>query len=262
MPVVIDQQLQVRVTNDAETSRIVAHGQMDGTTASRLATILRAMASQTDTLLVLDLRPTSYLDAAGIRLLIDLCDAAPDFNLAFEVQVRAGSQPDKALRESGAHRIFSVAVWDSGLGEAEDGSTDDLRGTLELRIPSDVFQVCRVRRLAEQVLALRGADDTWLCDFVMAIGEAVANAVTHGSRPDGPGYVIFALSHTDDFVVAEVRDFGRGIQGWTGRAQMPPPESIRGRGLGMMRIFTDQLEVETGSTGTLVRLFKRPIWQD
>ncbi|MDQ2733172.1 MAG: ATP-binding protein [Armatimonadota bacterium] len=260
MPVATEQQLHVRVTCDGGCAVVEAHGEVDEQTAPRLRTILRSMAGDPNSLLVLDLRPTSFLGNPGIRALLDAYGSVPAALAAFEVQVRAGSQPEQALHEAGVCRRFSVIVWKGPLeGPVQEGQART-GGSLELRIPADVFQVSRVRRLTEQVLLLAGADDNWICDFVTAVGEAVANAVTHGSPKSDPGYVIFCLRPQHSFVTAEVTDFGPGIWGWTGHPQMPPPSSLRGRGLGMMQVFCDDVEVQTGHGGTLVRLTKASAW--
>lgn len=260
LPVATEQQLQVRVTCDTEYAIVEAHGEVDEQTAPRLRTILRGMAGDPNTLLILDLRPTSYLGNPGIRALLDACGAIPAALAAFEVQVRAGSQPEQALHEAGVCRRFSVIVWNGGPEGPVEAGKSRAGGSLELRIPADVFQVSRVRRLTEQVLLLAGADDNWICDFVTAVGEAVANAVTHGSPEPDPGYVVFCLRPESKFVTAEVKDFGHGIWNWTGRPKMPPPCSLRGRGLGMMQFFCDDVEVQTGHAGTLVRLRKAAEW--
>jgi len=251
-----DQRLHVRVCGDDERAVVEAHGEIDVTTAPRLNTILRAVAHRPDSYVVLDLRFTTSIGNEGILALLAAHRAQPCLPAAFEVQVVAGSQPEAMLRQAAVHRHFSVVVWDRSVAPHSLGIDDCTGGSVELRVPADVFQVSRVRRLTEQVLLLRDVDDPWICDFVTAVGEAVANAVTHGSPCGCMGYVIFSLKPEPDRIVAEVRDFGRGIEGWTGHPEMPPPMSIRGRGMGMMQLLVDDLQVSTGATGTRVRLQK------
>lgn len=250
-------QLQVRVYGDSDRATVEVHGEVDVDTAPRLGTILRALATQLNALIVVDLQPTTYLSLDGLRMIAHVHQSFPANPAIFEVQARAGTQPEQALRESGAHCLFSVVVWNS-LDDYEVMEQPDMyQQILELRIPSDVFQVGRVRRLTEEVLRLAGVDESSVDDFLLAVGEAVANAVTHGSPTGGPGYVVFSLKPGPAVVTAEIQDFGNGINGWNGDAAMPPPDSLRGRGLGMMSVYADTLEVHTGHSGTLVRLHKQ-----
>ena len=251
-----EQRLQVRVNDDGDGPVVEAHGEVDLATAPHLGTILQAVSHRPDAQVVVDLRPTTYLGSAGLTALIAAHRQAATAPSPFEVQVRGGSQPDTILRQAGVHRLFSVVVWHQPSSSPFFGPMGAAHGCLELRIPSCPFQVSRVRHLTEQVLALVNLDDSWIGDFVTAVGEAVANAVTHGSPKGGPGYVVFTLKPSSTLIVAEVQDFGHGIKGWQGAAHMPPPQNLRGRGLGMMQILADSMEVHTGEHGTLVRLSK------
>ena len=255
MPVPGEQRLQVRITSGADGSLVDVHGDVDSASWSRLGRILTALINVPEIPLVLDLRRIGRLCSRGVETLALLVEQCSTPAHEFEVRVRSGSQPESVLRQAGVHRLFSVAVW-----EGLDDPMNSVPGAVELRLPADVCQVSRVRSLTEQVLCLAGLDDGWLSDFVTAVGEAVANAVTHGSPPGSAGYVTYYLVPGDRLVMAEVRDFGNGIRNWDGHPRMPPPESIRGRGLGMMDVFTDRLEVNTGSGGTVVRLCKYCPW--
>jgi serine/threonine-protein kinase RsbW len=256
----MEQRLQVRVDGDEVRSIIEAHGAVDMVTAPRLGTIIRAAAHHPNSLVILDLRKATYLDHSGVAALMSEQASTSSFGAGFEVQVRAGSQPDRVLHRAGAHRWFSVVVWESPPGDSQPqtspASPAAVLDKLELRIPSDVSQAPRVRHLTEQVLLLMGLDDAWISEFMLAIGEAVANAVCHGSPPGSAGYLIFRLVPTVATVIAEIQDFGPGISALACHAEMPPPESIRGRGMAMMQVFADDMDILTGSTGTTVRLHK------
>lgn len=83
-------------------------------------------------------------------------------------------------------------------------------------------------------------------DVLLAVSEAVANAVEHGAagRTDRPVVVVATADETALSVV--VRDHGE----W--REPVPSPE--RGRGLGIMRTLMSEVVVERHDDGTVVRL--------
>lgn len=256
IPLGIEQRLQVRVHGDDECTVIEAHGEVDAIDTPRLGIILRATAQQPGVLVILDLRLTTNLPVESVETLFAAHREAELDPCSVEVQVCEGSQPERALRAAGAHRHYSVVVWSGP--PCDEARREHLLGHdgMELRIPADKDQVYRVRRLSEQVMLLAGVDDLWLADYITAIGEAVANAVTHGSPPGGLAFVIFRLKPGPLVATAEIEDYGPGIANWKGRPTMPPADSLRGRGLSMMEILADRLEVTTGEKGTTVRLHK------
>jgi anti-sigma regulatory factor (Ser/Thr protein kinase) len=82
---------------------------------------------------------------------------------------------------------------------------------------------------------------------LLGVGEALANAVEHGS-PDTEDVVRFEAALLPDELIVSVSDSGRwqpGIQGFfTGR----------GRGHLLMRALSDDVDVDTDQHGTVVTL--------
>jgi anti-sigma regulatory factor (Ser/Thr protein kinase) len=71
------------------------------------------------------------------------------------------------------------------------------------------------------------------------------NAVEHAYGP-GAGLVEVRVAHAGARVEVEVRD--------TGRWRAPHRHGDRGRGLPLMRMLVDDVDVERGDTGTIVRM--------
>jgi len=109
----------------------------------------------------------------------------------------------------------------------------------------------RVMRLSE-VCGLSGPP---LFELGVAVGEALANAVQHGS-PEGPlDEVTVRFFCYDDEVAVEVADHGGGMDA----APICAPEvsAASGRGIHFMRTLSDGLLVSCGAQGTRVLLAKR-----
>ena len=100
-------------------------------------------------------------------------------------------------------------------------------------------------RLAARASAVSVQSD-W-ADLTVAAQEACTNAIQHAYGPGSAEFVLYAR-HVGDEVIIGVHDQG----GW--RTQRG---SNRGRGMPVMRSFTDAVEVQSDSTGTNVELRRR-----
>jgi serine phosphatase RsbU (regulator of sigma subunit)/anti-sigma regulatory factor (Ser/Thr protein kinase) len=118
---------------------------------------------------------------------------------------------------------------------------------LSLRLPAESHTLRLLRRSLRTWLRSAGAGDDETYDLTLAVNEAAANAVEHAYGPVEATYEVDALL-VDGVVEIEVRDFGR----WR-----PPRDSDRGRGLPLMEGLTDQLDVQRGEDGTVVRMRRR-----
>jgi nitrate/nitrite-specific signal transduction histidine kinase len=94
--------------------------------------------------------------------------------------------------------------------------------------------------------------DDFVGTFLIAVGEALANAIEHSDSHD----LIEVIASIREFhAIVTVHDNGHGFV--MGNAKLPPPDSERGRGLPLMQLCTDALEITTapglGTTVMLVR---------
>jgi anti-sigma regulatory factor (Ser/Thr protein kinase) len=110
-------------------------------------------------------------------------------------------------------------------------------------------ELATIRRLLRGWLVDAGADRRAIEAVLLASGEACTNAIEHAY---GPGDRTFELrGHREgDDVVLVIRDEGR----WR-----PPRGQNRGRGLGLMETFMDEVVVEPADSGTEIRMRRRII---
>jgi anti-anti-sigma factor len=123
---------------------------------------------------------------------------------------------------------------------------------LELEMPATPANLAAARAaIREWLTAARiGADGVQ--DVVLATGEALANAVEHGSPGDGSASLRVAMSQGPDRTVRiEIADEGR----WRPPASEP---GLRGQGIRIMRAVMDEVDIERGEGGTTVRMLRRP----
>lgn len=129
--------------------------------------------------------------------------------------------------------------------------------TETVRVRARLQSLATVRQALDD--ALTRAD--WSSDdasrLMLAAGEAVCNAIEHGSVQSGE--VVVDITTTDDGLTLTVTD--EGDPGRPRRldlgAQAPPSSSVRGRGIMIMRELADTIAIEPHERGTRVSMHFR-----
>lgn len=136
--------------------------------------------------------------------------------------------------------------------ETESGTVFDVITALQHVGPSgqDLFE-CVVRC---------GVPGEIAADVRMAMAELATNAFEHGAT----GAVSIALTVSDDSIVLKLTYVDAGIAPDPNEAVMPPPTSLRGRGLALVVAVATTVErtVVNGVTITIVTFDRAPISND
>ena len=103
-----------------------------------------------------------------------------------------------------------------------------------------------LRRGLRDQLTAQAVDPAEVESVVLAVNEAAANAIEHGYRDGATAGVEVRARLEDESLVVVVRDRGTWRDG--------PIDPTRGRGLEMMRMLMDAVDVQAGMTGTTVTL--------
>src|SRR5262249_38755890 len=128
-------------------------------------------------------------------------------------------------------------------------SFDDAVLPFDIELPSDPSQLIGMRRRLRSWLERRGVDHEVAADVLLAVSEACNNAIEHGYRAGGAGPVRVHMAVDAFGIHATVDDRGT----W----QDEPSGERRGRGLGLMKVLMDSVDVQTTSNGTRVVLERR-----
>ena len=118
---------------------------------------------------------------------------------------------------------------------------------LKLRVAARPEELAAIRRLLRGWLVDAGADRRAIEAVLLASGEACTNAIEHAYGPGERTFELHGRREGDD-VVLVIRDDGR----WR-----PPRGQNRGRGLGLMRSFMDEVAVAPQESGTEVRMRRK-----
>jgi anti-sigma regulatory factor (Ser/Thr protein kinase) len=120
-------------------------------------------------------------------------------------------------------------------------------------LPAKHESLARVRSELTSALAGAGWTSEPISRVLVAVGEAVTNAVEHGS--EGVATVQLEAIVEGDHATVKVSD-----DGCTGHAcpesipSPPPVSSLRGRGLVMIHALADDVKIRRRGTGTEIRL--------
>lgn len=125
----------------------------------------------------------------------------------------------------------------------------------ESEFPAALAEIPTARRRVASQAEACGLSGPALFDLLLAVGEALANAVKHGSPHFESDTVHVRVGLLGDAVVVEVQDQGRGF----GASRISPPAALEsgGRGIPFMRALVDDLSFELTPRGTRVLLVKR-----
>ena len=126
---------------------------------------------------------------------------------------------------------------------------------VETTLDSSPASARRARHIVARVLREAGIEYERSFDLLVAVGEAVNNAVEHAARLGSEDFTIRARRRVAAITV-EISDRG----GWIPKFEMPPAPSTlgdRGRGLALMYALSDDVQVERTEDGTTVRLALR-----
>ncbi len=121
----------------------------------------------------------------------------------------------------------------------------------ELRLPARRSELGAARQYAADCAEAFGLDEAACYEFVVAVNEAVTNAIRHGAS-DERGLIHLSIISDPDRLTFAVSDHGTFV--------MPVLDgsvgSEHGRGLALMASLVDEVQLEIEPGGTTVRLSK------
>jgi anti-sigma regulatory factor (Ser/Thr protein kinase) len=125
----------------------------------------------------------------------------------------------------------------------------------EFTFPATARRLRAARRQVAAYAEVAGLSGPALFELSVAVAEALANAVVHGSPHGADDDVRVRFFCYEDEVAVEVVDGGDGIA--ASPICAPATSETNGRGIHFMRALTDEVQYTCGPLGTHVLLVKR-----
>ena len=122
---------------------------------------------------------------------------------------------------------------------------------LDLELGADVAQLAASRHTLRDWLDDAGAGADQALDVLIAVGEALANAIEHGHRDNPDGSVHLHAVVVAERVYVTITDTGS----W--KTPQAVPARHRGRGLELMRALMQDVTIESLPAGTTVQMHRK-----
>ncbi len=130
---------------------------------------------------------------------------------------------------------------------------------LELTIASSYENMDAFAALVEQAARQMGVPEDDEVDLMIAVMEAVNNAILHGNAENADKKVHMKIETNASEITIWVQDEGAGFEPDRVPSPLTPQNVLNtsGRGLLMMRAFMDDVKVFPSKQGTLIKMTKR-----
>jgi anti-sigma regulatory factor (Ser/Thr protein kinase) len=110
--------------------------------------------------------------------------------------------------------------------------------------------LARLRQQVTDAAHVAGLSPDRIAQLALAVNEVATNAIQHAT-----GSALVAISRARDRLTVQVTDDGPGIPDSVAEeGPRPAADAPGGRGLWLVRQFCDQVHIQTGDTGTRIRL--------
>lgn len=124
----------------------------------------------------------------------------------------------------------------------------------ELKFPSKMENISHVERLIDEISSKHGISSETYGNILVALMEAVNNAILHGNKLDENKTVHLGYTVDNDIIIFTIKDEGEGFDVNT----VPDPtlpeniEKPHGRGIFLMKHLVDEIKFERN--GAVVEL--------
>jgi anti-sigma B factor antagonist len=247
-----------------DTYVVHVEGDFDSVSVPRVREALDSALSRGCREIVLDLTEVTYVDSSALGFVVwadqrlqpvggrlVLAGATADVARMLAVSGLIGLAPSVAM---------SASIDDALSGSGSSPSDSDPMWTEAFEFAADAKHMADARARVAEIVAPLGLGDSAVFDMKVAVGEALANAVRHGSPSGSSDMVCVEVRVYPERVDVVVTDRGCGYDGVVKLSQDALAPS--GSDVLFMRALMDVVEFRRGEGGgTSVLLAKRRLAQ-
>lgn len=127
-----------------------------------------------------------------------------------------------------------------------------------ISIPSDFGSINQVETLIDNVCSKLQVKEDYYGNVLIAVTEAVNNAIQHGNKTDSSLNVDVAVGDKETDFCFSVKDYGDGFD-YNHLPDPTAPENIEkehGRGIFLMRSLAEEIEFEEGGRNVTIYFSK------
>ena len=125
---------------------------------------------------------------------------------------------------------------------------------IDRAVPSDRAELAELSRLLEEIRPICRLNDDAYYNLVIALTEAVNNAIVHGNRSNPALTVRYRVEAVDDGILCTVEDEGAGFDPDAVADPISPENLLRDGGRGIFIIRTLMRDLEMVNTGHGMRV--------
>lgn len=245
--------------DDARACVVRVHGEIDSSTAPELEAELETAVHRGCVNIVLDLADVTYADSAALSVIV-LMNRLLEPKAGKLVLAAATRNVTRILEISG---LIGAAPTVSAASDARDalaglmlaGPAEEPLWSRSVELPANSASLALMRSQVCEMLSPLVIPEAAQFDIRVAVGEALSNAIRHGSPRGEDDTVGITVTAYPDRVMLAVVDRGGGFDGES--YSDGDPYASSGRGVMFMRALMDHVTFEVlPAGGTVVTLVK------
>lgn len=232
---------------------ITLRGEVDFRNMAKVKQAVYGLVERGQASISVDLKELVFMDSTGVSALIDAAKAIVPRGGSIRL-ISPSPQLAKFLEQTG---LADILHYDSIALHREDRPCPVTRPApvVEFEIPSRAEMLSHIRAKVEEMACMMPFSREDIEDIKLAVGEAGANALKHGTNPDWPRVTV-RIERTTSALKVSISDRGRGFD----PDSIRPPEfgslSESGRGIAFMKALMDEVRFFSLEPGTRVELTK------
>src|SRR5690606_37140283 len=139
--------------------------------------------------------------------------------------------------------------------------TQELEFTQRIDFPAKAENIALAEKLIDEVCTKHNVHESLYGNVLIALTEAVNNAIHHGNRLDPNKNVTFGYEAKDDRIIFLVQDQGPGFD----HENLPDPtdpqniEKPHGRGVFLMKALADEVEFADHGATVILSFGLKPV---